>query len=165
MIPVGAMNDRTKFKRLYMVLTICWVAICCIGGFALSPAGGLGLRGPTQARAVAREWVGYSRDFFKDISGPEYAAIRQSAFFQDLASLMMQAGHNLASTADGMIADAGIQESPQELGMMARLMTARKTEVLAWLGVTAVPPILVYLLVFVALPKIAGFRSEEQLGN
>ncbi|HEY3824452.1 MAG TPA: hypothetical protein VGL82_07825 [Bryobacteraceae bacterium] len=158
------MNDHTRFKRWYTVLTICWIGACFIAPLALVSAGG-SLRGPSQARVVAREWVGYSRDFFKDISGPEYVAIRQSAFFQDLASLMMQAGHNLASTADGMIADAGIEESPQESGMMARLMTVNKTEVLAWLGVTALPPILVYLLAFVALPKIAGPRSEEQLGN
>jgi hypothetical protein len=159
------MDYRAKFRRWYTVLTICWIGFCIIGGFALASAGSLGLRRPTQARAVAREWVGYSKNILKDISGPEYAFIRQTAFFQDLTSLMMQAGHNLASTADDMIADAGIQESPQDLGVMARLMTVNKTEVAAWLGVTAVPPILVWLLALIALPKIAAPVSEEQLGN
>lgn len=159
----GAMDYRRRFKRLYIVLTVCWIGVCSIGGFALSPAGGFGtLRGPSQARAVAREWTGYTRDLLKDLSGPEYAVIRQSAFFQDLASIVTQAGQNVSSAAEDLIADAGIQYQPEDFGVIARLMTLSKADVLAWLAITTIPPVLVYVVGFVAIPRIAGgIKSRE----
>src|SRR5579863_9844869 len=90
----GAMDYR-RFKRLYTVLTVCWIVVCSIGGVAMSPAGGLRTHG--HARDVAREWAGYTRDILKDLSGPEFDAIRQSSFFQSLETIMMQAGHRVSS--------------------------------------------------------------------
>jgi len=157
------MDYRRRFKRLYTVFTVCWIGVCSIGGFALSPAGGFGsFRGPSQARAVAREWTGYTKDLLKDLSGPEYEVIRQSAFFQDLASTVTQAGHNISSATGDFIADAGIQDQPKGFSALARLTTASKTAVMAWLAITASPPILVYVLGFIAVPRIVGgFKSRE----
>jgi hypothetical protein len=157
------MDYRRRLKRLYTVLTVCWIGVCSIGGFALSPAGGSGIfRGPSQARAVAREWTGYTRDLLKDLSGPEYAVIRQSAFFHDLTSILMQASHSVSSSTDELIAETKFRDGPEGFGALAGLRTASKTDAMAWLAITASPPILVYVIGFIAVPRIVGgFKSRE----
>jgi len=140
------MDYRKRFRRLYIALTICWIGACSIGGIALSPARGFG------AHSHAR----VARDIFKGLAGPEYDVIRQSELFRNLAAVFMQAGHRVSSATDEFIADVETQDQPDELGVLARLMTATETEVIAWLAITAIPPILAWVLGFVVIPKIAG---------
>ena len=75
---------------------------------------------------------------------------------------MTQAGQNVSSAAEDLIADAGIQYQPEDFGVIARLMTLSKADVLAWLAITTIPPVLVYVVGFVAIPRIAGgIKSRE----
>jgi hypothetical protein len=141
----GAMDYRRRFKRLYTVFTLCWIGVCSIGGVAISPAGGVRAHSPTLA----------ARDLIKDLAGPEYEVIRQSSFFQNVAAVFMQAGHRISSATDDLIADTEVQDQPEEFGFISRLM-ATKVEVLAWFAITAIPPILAYILGFVVIPRIAG---------
>jgi hypothetical protein len=156
-----AMDHRTGFKRLYTAFTICWIGVCLIGGVAVSSA-----PGPTtpivpgQAPA-AGDWTGYTRDLVKGLTGSEYDAIRKSYFFRSFAGAVREAGQSISSISD-IMADTGQQQKPEPAGFIARLMSTRKEDMLAWLAVTIVPPIVVYVLGFVAVPRIAGsFKSGE----
>jgi hypothetical protein len=148
------MDYRRRFKRLYLALTVCWIGVCSIGGIiAVSSAHGL--------RAYARPLA--PRNLLKDLTGSEYEALRQSYFFRNLAGVLIQAGHSVSAATDSLIADVEIQDQPEEFGVIARLLATNKADVLAWLAITAFPPILVYILAFVAFPRIAGgFKSGQQ---
>ena len=145
------MDYRKRFKRLYTVLVVCWIGVCSIGGIAVAPARGFGGHG--QARVA--------RDIFKDLAGPEYDAIRQSDLFRNVAAVLMQAGHRISSATDDFIADVQTQDQPDELGVLARLMTASQAEVIAWLAITAIPPIVAWVLGFVVIPRIAGASNSR----
>jgi len=157
-----AMDHRTGFKRLYTAFTICWIGVCLIGGVAVSSAPGTTTPiVPGQAPA-AGEWTGYTRDLVKGLTGSEYDAIRKSYFFRSFAAVVWEAGQGISSISDNLVADAEQPEKPERVGFIARLMSTSKEDILAWLAVTIVPPIVVYVLGFVAVPRIAGsFKSGE----
>jgi hypothetical protein len=146
----GAMDYRKRLKRFYTVFVLCWIGACSIGGIAVSPARGFGAHGHARV----------ARDIFKNLAGPEYDAIRQSDLFRNLAAVLMQAGHRISSATDDFIADVQTQDQPDELGVLARLMTASEAEVIAWLAITVIPPILAWVLGFVVIPRIAGASNS-----
>jgi|SRR5580692_1189615 hypothetical protein len=157
-----AMDHRTGFKRLYTAFTICWIGVCLIGGVAVSSVPGTTTPIVPGQAPPAGEWTGYTRDLVKGLTGSEYDAIRKSYFFRSFAGAVWAARRDISSISDDLVADAAQQEKPERAGFIARLMSTRKEDILAWLAVTIVPPIVVYILGFVAVPRIAGsLKSGE----
>jgi hypothetical protein len=157
-----AMDHRTGFKRLYTAFTVCWIGVCLIGGVAVSSAPGTTTPVVPGLAPVAGEWTGYTRDLVKGLTGSEYDAIRKSYFFRSFAGAVWEAREGISSFSDDLIPGTEQQQKAEPVGFIARLMSTRKEDMLAWLAVTIVPPIVVYILGFVAVPRIAGsFKSGE----
>jgi hypothetical protein len=163
----GGMDYRTRFKRFCKVFTICWLGVCLIGGIAVSS---VPIRGTmvSIASPVAGGWTSYTKDLIKGLTGSEYDAIRSSYFVRNVAAAAWEAKREIASSNlvnfsnDGLTADTDRKGNPERFGFVARLMATGNEEVLMWFAITVIPPIVVYLLGFIAVPKIAGaFKSGE----
>jgi len=111
---------------------------------------------------AAGEWTIYTRNLVRGITGSEYEAIRNSYFFRNVAATVWEAKQDISSAANTFMTDPERQDNPQRFGFIARLMATSGGDILAWLAVTIIPPILVYVLGSIAVPKIAGgFKSAE----
>jgi hypothetical protein len=162
-----AMDHRKALKRLYTAFTICWLGVCSVGGVVVAASQGRGTITPTASgqTPATGEWTGYTKDLLKGIAGSEYEAIRKSYFFQDVAAAVWETGRRISSinlTKGAFVTDTGQKDTPESLDFIARFMRTTQKGILAWLAVTIIPPFLVYVLGFVAIPKMAGgFKSEE----
>lgn len=157
------MDYRTRFKRLYTVFTFCWLGACLIGGVAVGSAPVRATMIPSasgQPPAVG-EWTSYTRNLLKGITGSEYEAIRNSYFLRNVAAAVWEAKQDISSAGNAFITDPERQDNPQRFGFITRLLATSGADILAWLAVTIIPPILVYVLGSIALPKIAGGPNDS----
>jgi hypothetical protein len=158
------MDYRTRFKRFYSVFTICWLGVCLAAGIAVSsaPVRETLIPTPSGHAPPAGEWASYTRNLLQGMTGSEYEAMRKSYFFRSVAATVWEAGRSISSVGYSLVAGTERPGNPQYFGFVARLMSTRGEDLLAWLAVTIIPPVLVYVLGFIAVPKIAGaFKSGE----
>jgi hypothetical protein len=161
------MAYRTGLKRLFTVCTLCWLGVCLIGGITVSRAPGRMTMTPVvfgQAPATG-EWTGYTKDLLKGLTGSEYEAIRNSYFFRNVAATVSQARHSisLSKLSFGNVMAAGERpDKPDRSSVNAQWMNTSKVNVPAWLAIVTIPPILLYVIGFVVIPRLTGgFESSE----
>jgi hypothetical protein len=94
---------------------------------------------------AAGEWTSYTRNLVRGITGSEYEALRNSYFFRNVAATVWEAKQDISTVGSTFMTDPERKGNPQRFGFIARLVATSGGDILAWLAVTIIPPILVYV--------------------